>query len=62
MKVGTAEKRLMTIGWDMFVDMDQVSEEYGNVCEVFLASCNNESNVLLPVEISRNSNKITLTS
>ena len=31
MKVGLAEKVLMKIGWDRFVDMDQVSEKYGKV-------------------------------
>ena len=25
-------------GWDRFVDMDQVSEKYGKVCEMFPAS------------------------
>ena len=62
MKVGPAEKWLMTIGWDRFVDMDQVSEVDGKVCEVFPASCSNEPNVLLPAEISSNCNKIISTS
>ena len=34
MKVGLAEKVLMKIGWDTFVDMDQVSEKYGKVWSV----------------------------
>ena len=38
MKVGLAEKLLMKIDLDRFVDMDQVSEKCGKVCEVFKAS------------------------
>ena len=28
----------MKVGWDIFVDMDQVSEKYEKVCEVFPVS------------------------